>query len=105
MIYVLVSVVSFSVFIFTNKPAGISANLLGKQDSSDREGHSRGSKFLSGCRRRATWQGYLMLGGKRQNTRKEECWNLPYSDTEIENCFASKKKPLSYVSYISIKPG
>lgn len=36
----------FVVFIFTNKPAGVTANLLGKQDSPDREGHSRGSKFL-----------------------------------------------------------
>lgn len=36
----------FLVFIFTNKPAGISANLLGKQDSANREGYSRRGKFL-----------------------------------------------------------
>ena len=45
--YVLVSILCvFVVFIFTNKPAGVTTNLLGKQDSPDREGHSRGSKFL-----------------------------------------------------------
>lgn len=60
----------FLVFVFTNKPAGISANLLGKQDSSDREGHSRGSKFLV-CRcLRATWQGYLMLGWGKAEPKK-----------------------------------